>query len=176
MKTHHANSAPLYSSDIYFDYIFRKGSEMRTNTEAVIFFVYSGEMNISSRHETISVGKGQYAFVKHDVEITISKKDCGTDRFCCAFLGFSKNYLFDLYLGMNKHMIPFPNKRFEQAIIKLPYTPSMQGLYVSFKPYLEYGIRPTKEILELKRREGIYSLVLTDERFYPCLFDFIQYI
>jgi len=166
----------LYTPDIYFDYIFRDGSElfMSANTEAVIFFVYSGEMNISSMYETISVGKGQYAFVKHDVIITINKNDCGTDEFCCAFLKFSKNYLLDLYLGFDGHTIPFSEKQFEQALIKLPYTPSMQSLYVSFKPYLEYGVRPSKEILELKRQEGIYSLILTDERFYSCLFDFVQ--
>ena len=178
MKTDHSNYMQVCYPDIYFDYIFQHGSEifLRTNTEAVIFFVFSGELNIRSMQEDISVRKGQYAFVKHDVLATIYKNNCGADKFCCAFLGFSKRYLLDLYLAMGENTLTFPEKRFEQELIKIPYTPYMQSLYISLIPYLKYGVSPTKTVLELKRQEGIYSLVLTDERFYPCLFDFVNSI
>jgi len=175
MKTDNYTSATNYS-DIYFDYILQSGCEVftRTNTDAVIFFVYSGELNISSPKEKISLTKGQYAFIKHDVITTINKNNCGNDKFCCAYMGFSKKYLFQLYQAMDGKFLPFTENRFRQALIKLPYTPCLQSLYISLIPYLKYGVRPSINILELKRQEGIYSLILTDERFYSCLFDFVN--
>jgi len=175
MKTDNYTSTTNFS-DIYFDYILQSGCEVftRTNTDAVIFFVYSGELNISSPKEKISLTKGQYAFIKHEVVTTITKNDCGDDKFCCAYMGFSKRYLFQLYLAMDGKYTSFPKKGFKQALIQLPYTPCLQSLYISLIPYLEYGVKPSINILELKRQEGIYSLILTDERFYSCLFDFVN--
>jgi len=165
---------PTTPHDIYFDYILQSGCEVfkRTNTDAVIFFVYSGKLDICCPNEKISLTKGQYAFIKHDIIITIDKSDSGNDKFCCAYIGFSKKYLFQLYLAMDGKYLPFTENRFRQALIKLPYTPSLQSLYISLIPYFEYGVKPSVNILELKRQEGIYSLILTDERFYSCLFEF----
>jgi len=175
MKTDNYTPATNYS-DIYFDYILQNGCEVftRTNTEAVIFFVYSGRLDICCSQEKISLTKGQYAFIKHDVITTINKYDCGNDKFCCAYMGFSKKYLFQLYQAMDGEYSWFSENGFPHALIKLPYTPCLQSLYISLIPYLEYGVRPSVNILELKRQEGIYSLILTDERFYPCLFDFVN--
>ena len=175
MKTDNYTSATNYS-DIYFDYILQNGCEVftRTNTDAVLFFVYSGQLDIYCSQEMISLTKGQYAFIKHDVITTINKNDCGNDKFCCAYMGFSKKYLFQLYQAMDGNYSSFSKNRFTHVLIKLPYTPCLQSLYISLIPYLEYGVRPSINILELKRQEGIYSLILTDERFYSCLFDFVN--
>lgn len=176
MEIDNYNLPPKNYDDIYFDYIFESGYEVftRTHTEAVIFFVYSGKLDICYPKKKISLAKGQYAFIKHDVIITINKNDCGNEKFSCAYIGFSKKYLLQLYQTMGGKYISFVDTSFRHALIRLPYTPYLQSLYISLIPYLECRVKPSMHILDLKRKEGIYSLILTDERFYSCLFDFIN--
>lgn len=39
-------------------------------------------------------------------------------------------------------------------------------------PYFDTKTKPTPEMMHLKMQEGLLALLQTDERFYPCLFDF----
>ena len=39
-------------------------------------------------------------------------------------------------------------------------------------PYLDSGIQPTDEVLNLKMTEGMYVLLNTDQNLYASLFDF----
>lgn len=40
--------------------------------------------------------------------------------------------------------------------------------------YLEWGVKPSDCIVELKQQEGIFSLLLVDDKFYTSLFDSIN--
>lgn len=166
---------PFYIQDVYFDYLIGKGSEpfIRANKEAAVFLVYSGQLVISYKNEKILIKKGEYGFVNRDVIVSLKRKNCEGEQFCCVFMSFGEKCLLDFYNNLDESAFPFTSSRFNQCIIKLPYSPYLQSLYISLKPYLDWGIKPCADILRLKRIEGIYSLLLTDSRFYPCLFDFI---
>jgi len=174
MEANNCIYRPLYTSPIY-DYLSENGNELfiQAQKEAVIFFVYSGELIISYNDEAICVKKGEYAFVKRGIVADINKRDIENEKFSGAYIGFDKIFLWWFYRKIYNPALSISNDKFEQSIIKLPYTPYMHSLYISLETYREYGRKPERDILCLKLQEGIYSLTMTDNRFYSCLFDFI---
>lgn len=173
MKVDECIYKPPYHS--IYGYLFEGGSEsfLYADKEAVIFFVYSGELAISYQNEKIILKKGEYAFVKCNIIINIMKKDIGLEPFNGIYMGFNKWFLWDIYKNFCYQPGYFCPNNFEQNIIKLPSNPYLQSLYISLKTYLEYGEKPSPDILQLKMLEAVHSLTLTDKRFFTCLFCFI---
>jgi len=159
----------------YFDYIY---NEDRVKTIYIpypgIFLMYSGKLIIKDKNKKILVKKGEYIFFKGDIITTIHKKNCGKELFCGIYIAFSKPCLFKFYNDFCSRENIFEKKSLPNNITKLPCTPYIQSLYVSLIPYLEWKIKPSNSILELKRQESIHTLLMIDEKFHSSLFDFIN--
>lgn len=172
------NNDYIYKStycSLIYDYLLENGSEtfIKVNREAAILFVYSGELIISCENETICLKKGEYAFVKRGIVIEINKKNLGNEKFSSAFIGFDRHFLWWFHCKMCNRSLIHSKDKFDRNLIKLPRTPCLHSLYISLETYKGYGEKPTIDILSLKLQEGIYSLIMIDNRFYSCLFDFI---
>ncbi len=165
----------LLSISPIYGHLCENGSEcfLRSDKEALLFFVYSGKLTISYLDEYITLGKGEYAFVKRDIFTDIKKHGTGTQNFNGIYLGLDKYFLWDIHDDLSKQCKCCRSRNFENNLIKLSSNPYLQSLYISLGIYLDYGVNPSEDILQLKMFEAVYSLTLTDSRFYTCLFDFL---
>ena len=159
-----------------FEYLRGDGSELFTLSKGNPFmlFVYSGELTVSYEDEHVSLQKGEYLFVKKDITVNISKSDSEEEKFCTVFFSFEKMFLLDFYKNLDIKYIHTSLAKPEKNIIKLPYNPYLQSIYISIGSYLEYGVKPTSDIINIKMQESVYALMLTDIRFFSCLFDFVH--
>lgn len=160
-------------NDIYFDYIYNEGEDSLTISFPMIVFIHSGKLTIRYDYESITINKGEAVFLSSRSKICICKKDCGDEHFCATYIGFSQTILLELYSTINN------KKQYQQTcadikIVSLPCVPCIQSLYISIATYLEWGIKPSKYIVELKQQEGIFCLLLIDDKFYNFLFDFVK--
>lgn len=160
-------------NDIYFDYVYNQGEDTVSISFPMIFFIYSGELIIQCENKKIAINKGESVFLRHGSTVYMRKINCGAEPFCGIYIGFSKSILSEVH-----HSI-ICNKKYQQGyidnnIVQLPCIPCIQSLYISMATYLEYGLKPSECIVELKQQEGIFSLLLVDDKFYNSLFDSIN--
>lgn len=171
MKTNRSGYYPLNYSDLYFDTFFQDETDCAVLCpEHVMVFVYSGELVIEQGVHTETAGNGEIVFIRRDIRVVLTKRSCGGEKFRGVFMGFSPSFLMGFYCNLDKRKIPCNAGSFPTGIIKLPPTPYIQSLYVSMIPYFHWGVKPSRNLLELKMQEAIYNLLLADDRFYACLF------
>lgn len=137
-------------------------------------YVYAGEMEIDNNGEKIVIGKNQCVFIRRDHRIRLLKKGDGEEQYRGISLTFQRNFLRDFYGKLQNRDIPKNPDRKELSIMKLETRPDITSLFESLRPYLDSNMVPTPEILELKRMEGVYTVLRTDPAFFPVLFDFTQ--
>ncbi|SFL56468.1 MULTISPECIES: hypothetical protein [Proteiniphilum] len=159
--------------DIYSDYWLHSGKHSFANirTEPTFCLVYSGELIIECGDETISIGKGDCLFLKGEQIVNMEQKNCGPDKFCGIFIEFNQSFLLDFYNNRRRKRYSVNNKCISGNMVKLQNIPCIRSLYVSMIPFLEAGEKLPKYLLELKQLEAVYSLLVLDKNFYPCLFD-----
>ena len=171
---------PIYKylnySEEYFNFVINEQDDksLLNTSYARIFFVFSGELIIDDNGEILTIGKDEYVFIKAETNVRIIKKNKGNEHFCGAYIGFCKLLLFDFYCKSGKKLNLCCPQTCCCNIIKLSYNPYIHSLYLSIKVYLEWGRKPSNNIIVIKQLEGIYCLLLTDDRFQRNLFDFID--
>ena len=161
--------SPDYS-DVCFDYLFDIGKTIPSGMKirySMILFAFAGELTIEYDNKNTTVKKGEYVFLKHNTMIAI----CEKGQFRGAYIEFSKSFLSVFHKNLIKRENQFNSDIFENKIIKLDQTPYTQSLYISLIPYFEWGIKPSDDLLKIKQLEGVYCLLMSDDRFYSCLFD-----
>lgn len=155
-------------SDIFLNHFFHcETSYHEICPEHVLVMIYAGELIIHYGNNEITIKSGEYVFIQRDIDIIFIKKDTESELFRGVFMGFSSIFLSDFHKTIDKSKIPVISTKFESKVIRLPKTPYIQSLYMSLRPYFDAKIKPSKELLELKLQEGIYSLLLIDDKFYP---------
>lgn len=164
---------PIYNYiDIFENYFFNRGnSSSRKCPDYILVFVFSGELIIRRGQRIISIREGEHIFLRKDINITLERLPLGDDRFRSVFMGLNSSMLQEFCIKMNMCNIPSNIKDFEDSVIELPLKPYLGSIYYSMQPYLMNNIHPESRIVEIKMMQTILSLLLTDERFYPCLFD-----
>lgn len=165
---------PIYTySEIFSGYFFQdmtKGAS--PSPQHVLVFVISGELIVHCKCGITTVAKGEYIFLRKDTDTILERKPSGEEPFRSVFMGFDRTFLKKLYPAIAKKKISTKSGDFVDNVIPLPKKPYLESLYVSMLPYLQWNVSPMKQVLEIKLMEAVHSLILTDERFYSCLFDF----
>lgn len=160
-------------NDTYFDYVYNQGEDTVNINFPMILFIHSGELIIECENKRIVINKGESVFLRHGTKVCICKKDCDAEPFCGIYIGFSESILTEIH-----HTIickrKYQSNYIDSDIVQLPCIPCIQSLYISMATYLEWGVRPSGCIVELKQQEGIFSLLLVDDKFYNSLFDSIN--
>ena len=138
----------------------------------VLIYVYSGEMQVDDGGRTLTVGEGNYVFLKRDHQVKLLKHTAGDAPYKAISIRFERGFLRDFFSRLDKTKLPADVKRIREAAVLLPKTPALQSLFLSLFPYTDANVKPKDEIIQLKMQEALYCLLDTDARFYPTLFDF----
>lgn len=138
----------------------------------VLIYVYSGEMQVDDGGHTLTVGEGNYVFLKRDHQVKLLKHTVDGAPYKAISIRFERNFLRDFFSRMDKTKLPADVKRIREAALLLPQSPALQSLFLSLFPYTDANVKPKDEIIQLKMQEALYCLLDTDARFYPTLFDF----
>jgi len=167
------NQYQIYSyPDIFFKYFFQEDIGCtRICPEHVLIFIFSGELIVNCGKRKVTVGKGEYIFLKKNINLMLTRKSCKGESFHSVFMGFSRSFLSEFYRNMDKKNIPGKAAKFKKCIIELPKKPHIESLYISLLPYLKWNVKPIWQIMEIKLMEAVFGLLITDKKFYSCLFD-----
>ncbi len=163
---------PIYNyPDIFSEHFFRgTAGRFLTCPGHVLIFVFSGKLIVTCGSYRKTVRQGEYIFLHQNEDIILDRKSCHQERFSSLFMGFSACFLSDFYRNLPSHYFPDKEVYFHTNIVELSRNPYLDSLYLSLYTYLKANTVPANEIIELKLKEGVYTLLTTDKRFYNCLF------
>lgn len=162
--------------DIFFSCYFNKDIKctpmIRDHT---LVYVYSGELLIQENNKRTVIHSGECVFLRRNNRVSMTKQPRGDEYFKAIFMIFKRNFLREFYQTIDKKILPLNIEKHKPSVIKLPATPDITGLFQSMTPYFNSSVQPAKELMELKLKEGVYSLLNIDKKFYPSLFDFTEH-
>ena len=163
-------------TDIFSKYFFnREDNYNRPCPEYALIFVFSGELVVCNGNCEKTISKRGYIFLRKDKDTILNIKSFENEPFSSICMGFSHNFLYKFYQSIKKKEGVKFTENFPLKVIELPRTPYLESMYVSLLPYLSRNVKPMEQIVEIKLMEAVFSLLLTDERFYPYLFDFSEH-
>lgn len=158
--------------DIYSEYIFRNASEtVRPCPPYTLIFVFAGELIVSNKEQETTIRKGEYIFLRKDMHTFLKRNSFEGESFSSIFMGFNPDFLREFYRGMKEKDRCGKTGDFAGSIIELPCNPYLESMYISLIPYVHRHFEPMRQIVEIKLMEAVFSLLLTDDKFYSCLFD-----
>jgi len=171
----HQETTIFNYSDIIFSYFVN--DDMICTHKAVshlLIYVYAGKMSILEDGEEITAGAGECVFVRRDHKVTINKGPAKGEQFKGITMKFNRNFLREYYRSIDQKDFPKNARPFALSVMKLPKSPDIESLFLSMLPYFDSVNKPKDELMQLKLQEGLLSLLYTDKRFYPTLFDFTE--
>lgn len=143
--------------------------------EHSLAYIYSGEMCIEENETKIQIKAGQCVFLRKDNKVKFTKQPLGDQQYAGIFMKFKRNFLREIFQGMNSQEFPRLVNNLDKSVIEMPNRPDVTSLFKSMIPYFNTSVKPTDDLIRLKIREGINILLNIDpEYFYPCLFDFSE--
>lgn len=162
-------------SDIIFSFIVNDDSICTHKAIShLLIYVYSGKMSIMEDEEEIVATAGECIFVKRDHSVIITKTSHNGEQYQGITLKFTRNFLRDYFKTLNPQDIPKNQKPFASSVVKLSKSADIDSIFYSMIPYFDSRNKPNDELMLLKIREGLISLLTLDKRFYPTLFDFTE--
>jgi AraC-like DNA-binding protein len=162
-------------SDIIFSYIVNNESVCTHQATAhLLIYVYSGRMSILENDQQITATAGECVFVKRDHTVVIDKGSYNGEQYQGITLKFTRNFLRDYFRELDQKDIPKNLKPFSNSVMKLSKSADIDSLFYSMIPYFDSKNKPNDEVMELKIRAGLISLLYIDNQFYPTLFDFTE--
>lgn len=160
-------------SDIIFSFIVNDESVCTHKAPShLLIYVYSGKMSIVEDGEEIIATAGECVFVRRDHSVSITKGAYNGEQYQGITMKFTRNFLRDYFKELNSKDIPKNPKPFTTSVLKLAKSVDIDSIFYSMIPYFDSKNKPNDELMHLKMREGLLSLLYTDNRFYPTLFDF----
>ena len=162
-------------SDIIFSFIV-DGDSICTHKALshLLIYVYSGRMSIIENGEEIVASAGECVFVKRDHTVVITKESYEGKQYQGITMKFSRDFLRRYYREQNQKIILENKKPFTTSVLKLNRSVDIDSIFYSMVPYFDSRNKPNDEVMELKMKEGLISLLQSDKRFYPTLFDFAE--
>lgn len=139
----------------------------------LLIYVYSGKMTIVENGKEITVRGNECVFVRRDHKVTITKGAYAGEQFRGITMKFNRPFLRDFYHSLQPKDIP-ESHPLPASVVKLPASPDLDSLFLSMTPYFHSQIPPADELMQLKMREGLISLLRLDVGFYSTLFDFTE--
>lgn len=137
-------------------------------------YVYQGEIEIDNGGEKQLVRKNECVFIRRDHRIRMLKRSRGQEHYKGISLTFHRNFLREFYNKLSRNDIPRDPPRRDIGLTRLEARPDIISLFESLTPYFDSDMVPSSQIIELKRIEGVYTLLNTDPAFFPVLFDFTE--
>lgn len=146
--------------------------EHRMPAHAIIY-VRQGKLQVEDNGEKIEVEAGNYVFVRRNCTVDVTKVAHGDEPYRGINLTLHRNVLKDYYSHISKKSLPPRNLHsLKRSAIILSKNVPLESLFRSLTAYVDNGINPTKDILDLKVQEAVLCLLDYDRSFYPTLFDF----
>lgn len=163
---------PVYNYPDIFSKYFFGGKPGAKCPEHALVFVISGELTVRCACGSTTISEGGYIFLRKDKHTILERKSSEGKPFRSVFMGFNQCFLKKLHPIIDRQKISPDSGDFTDNVIELPKKPSLESLYISLLPYLQWESSPIAQLLEIKLMEAVYSLIQMDGRFYSCLFDF----
>ncbi|MCC8186569.1 MAG: AraC family transcriptional regulator [Bacteroides sp.] len=163
-------------SDIMLNYHFEEDSRCTLMVkEHILFYVYSGEVEVNENGEISRLRKGNCAFIRKDNRVSLIKRPIEGEPYHATVLRLTRKFLHEFYRKLGPEEIPGDSKRSKTSLLVLAADrPDIQSLFGSIKPYYYPTVQPDKKWIELKMTEAVYTLLHTDKNLYASLFDFTQ--
>lgn len=163
----------LNFSDIVFNYYFSKEAKCTNSVrDHFLVYIYSGEYHIEEGKKKTIVRPGECVFLRKDIRLNTYKMAKKEEPFRSIAIRFTRTFLIDFYRKISENNIPKNVKKFKESVVKMSASTDVISLFRSMTAYVDANVKPSEEIMDLKRLEGIYSLLNIDKRFFPTLFDF----
>ena len=139
-----------------------------------LVFVYSGKLLVEEEGQETTIYPGECVFIRRNHRVKMTKLYADADQYKGITFTFRRNFLRDFYNSIDKKEIPENVKTPEESIFKIPLRPDINSLFQSLTPYFDSEVEPTSDIISLKEKEGVYSLLNINKNFFPILFDFTE--
>ncbi|MCC8145943.1 MAG: AraC family transcriptional regulator [Bacteroidales bacterium] len=163
-------------SDIMLNYHMEEDSKCSLMVkDHILFYVYSGEVEVNENGKISCIRKGQCAFIRKDHRVSLIKRPKDGEPYHATVLRLTRKFLHDFYRKLEPDEIPDDSRRSKTSLLVLPADrPDIQSLFESIKPYYYPTVQPNEKWIEMKMTEGVYILLHTDKNLYASLFDFAQ--
>ncbi|MCC8198379.1 MAG: AraC family transcriptional regulator [Tannerellaceae bacterium] len=163
-------------SDIMLNYHFEEDSKCTLMVkDHILFYVYSGEVEVNENGEISRLHKGDCAFIRKDNRVSLIKRPQDGEPYHATVLRLTRKFLHTFYRKLQPDEIPGDSRRSKTSLLILPADrPDIQSLFESIRPYYYPTVQPNEKWIELKMTEAIYTLLHTDKSLYASLFDFTQ--
>lgn len=159
--------------NIYF------GGSVCTDSYARHFFsahslvcLYSGQLHLQNQcGEALTVRRGECAFIGRDSYSHLYAEP-GADEPCrMSFFSLTRQFLCEFYQTLDPACLEMSAEPLP-ALHLLPHSPEIESFFHSLLPYVRSGRELSDEVLRLKQIEISCTLLDTDKRYVPTLFDF----
>lgn len=163
-------------SDIMLNCHFEEDSKCALMVhDHILFYIYSGEVEVNENGEITRLHKGECAFIRRDNRVSLVKRPIHGEPYHATVLRLTRQFLQGFYRKLDVGTLPDKSKRNKNSLLVLPADrPDITSLFESIKPYYYSEVEPSGEWLELKMIEGAYVLLHTDKNLYASLFDFTE--
>ena len=164
-----------YKSNLIF--INYKNHIARLSTEKIrqsaLVYVDSGQLLLDHDGEIDCVDAGQYVFLRRNNNLRMNAiPDSKTNNYQVYSLEFPMSFLREFNLEYPCKQKPSEHtNEYPKSYKKISSSAELQHLFASVSDYLIKGYKPHDEILQLKIKEGILALLLTDPLMSQWLFD-----
>lgn len=140
-----------------------------------LIYVISGELSIKEAgREDIIVSASECAFVRRNHRLTFIKRPSIGSPYKGITMAFDRAFLRAYYQKIVHIQHSNVQTSIESTVVKLPTFPTIESLFLSLIPYFNSEVKPIDEVMQLRREEGVITLLNHDKRFYPTLFDFTE--
>lgn len=141
----------------------------------ILFYVYSGEVEVHENGRITRLHKGKCAFIRKDNRVSLVKSPLDGEPYHATVLRLTRRFLQDFYRQLNTAELPDKSERSRKSLLVLSSDrPDIVSLFESIKPYYYSDDSLSDEWLNLKMVEGAYVLLNTDKNLYASLFDFVE--
>lgn len=137
-----------------------------------LVYLYSGQLHLRNQcGEALTVGRGECAFIGRDSFSHLYVEPDADEPCRMAFFSLTRQFLCEFYQTLD----PARRKKSAKplsALHLLPHRPEIESFFHSLIPYIRSGRELSDEVLRLKMIELSCTLLDTDRRYVPTLFDF----
>lgn len=137
-----------------------------------LVYLYSGQLHLRNQcGEALTVGRGECAFIGRDSYSHLYAEPAVDEPCRMAFFSLTRQFLCEFYQTLDPARRKIPAKPLS-ALHLLPHKPEIESFFHSLLPYIRSGRELSDEVLRLKMIELSCTLLDTDKRYVPTLFDF----
>lgn len=134
--------------------------------------LYGGRLSIRNQcGETLTIERGESAFIGRDSYTYLYAEPELHEPCRVLFFSLPREFLCEFYQTLSPCERELPAAELS-ALHRLPSTPEIESLFLSWKPYVQEKQEFPEAVLRLKMTEVVYSLLNTDKRYVSALFDF----